>query len=586
MKKIFIFFSVSETTKKHLAALFLYSLLAYVLLSPTGSGKFIPKTQDAATHIAAIVQSKAALQEGQFPLRTAPLEYKGWKYPKFQFYGPTLYFFTSIINSIIAPNNPYITFKIILFLSFWLGGFFLFRLSLFFTRHFSASVLAGFAYMAAPYFIIDAHWRYALAEVLGLGVIPALLFYNLKLFLNPDFSLKDWLLSSFFCYCLMTIHLISFVNTSLFFGIFILSLLNSNNWNGLFRIATAYLWGCLLGAWFLAPIFFDADSFSITRHVSDTLMKFNWLTPLQRLLSITSSSPQYPHPGNLSGPFYPAIGWPLLIGFMICLFGTFCGKMKPYTSLVLKLMLLFLLAIFMTWSPFDFWKYLPKVLTISQYTYRLLLEALWIGALLMGFALSVILEEKMSEWLIIPLGIWLIGLSSASWLAYYPHSTINVEKIIEYPFLGYHQHSERNYLISPLSKLGKSAIPPSTSIQTTQEFCQQKHSIIQCSLPTAFPGGLTQLPILYYPHLLTISVDGKKFSYYPTTYKNQNIHLVLAGLNLSPGAHTVLVEFTGISWANKLSLIMWILSGVIGVILLGFRFTSIVHRSKRFSPPL
>jgi hypothetical protein len=567
MRKLCADISISDIMQKHLAAFCIYCLLAFALLSPTGSGKFIPKEQDSQTHISAIVQSKASLQEGQFPLRTASIEYNGWGYPKFQFYGPTLYFLTGIIYSVITPDNPYVTFKIILFLSFLLGGFFLYRLSLFFTQHFSASVLAGFAYMAAPYFLIDAHWRYALAEVFGLGIVPILLFYTIKLFFNERFSLKDWLLSGFFCYCLMTTHLITFVNTSLFVGLFILLLTNTKNLEGLCRTATAYLWGCLLGAWFLAPIFFDSQSFCITRHVSDTLMSFNWLTPLQRLFSITSFPPQDPSPGNLNAPFYPAIGWPLLMGFTICLFGVFCGKMKPYTALVIKLLGLFLLALFMTWSPLNFWQYLPKVLNISQYTYRLLVEAIWIGALLLGLALSIVLEEKMSNWLIIPLGIWLIGLSSASWLMHYPQKTLNVNTLIQRPFLGYSQHSEIGYLVSPFSKLGKSAIEPSISIQTTKSFCQRNHALIRCELPASFAGGLTQFPVLYYADLLTISVDNKKFPYYPTLNDNRSI---LVGIILSPGKHTLVFEFTGISWANKISVIAWILS-LGGLIILTIR---------------
>lgn len=572
------YFSVSEAMQKNLAVFFLYCLLALALLSPTGSGEFIPKEQDSQTHIAAIVQSKSSLQEGQFPPRTAPLEYNGIGYPKYQFYGPTLYSLTGVIYSVIAPDNPYVTFKIILFLSFLLGGFFLYRLSLFFTHHFSASVLAGFAYMAAPYFLIDAHWRYALAEVFGLGIVPILLFYTIKLFFNKKFSLKNWLFSSFFCYCLMTTHLITFVNTSLFIGLFILLLSDKKNLRGLCRTATAYAWGCLLGAWFLLPIFFDSQSFFIARHVSDTLMSFNWLTSLQRLLSITSSLPQAPHPGNLSGPFYPAVGWPFVIGFTICLFGIFCGKMKPYTTLVIKLMLLFLLALFMTWSPVNFWQYLPKVLNISQYTYRLLAEIIWIGALLLGFALSAILEEKISEWLIIPLGILLIGLSSASWLVRYPNKALNVDTIIQHPFLGYSQHSEKSYLISPQSKVGKSAIEPAISVETTQAFCKRSNAAIHCDLPTSFSGGFTQFPALYYTDLLNVLVDNKNVAYKPTVYDGK---VILVGINLSPGSHVLDFEFTGISWANKISLVAWILS----VVSLFILFTTMMLRKYTQKAP-
>ncbi len=564
MKKLYAYFTVSETFKKNLTILFLYALLAFALLSPTGSGEFIPTSQDSATHIAAIVQGKAAMEEGQFPLRTAPIEYHGWGYPKFQFYGPTLYFITSLLCSVVSPDNPYIAFKIILFLSFWLGGVFLYRLSLFFTNHFSAAVLAGFAYMAAPYFLIDAHWRYALAEVLGLGIVPLVLYYTLQLFINEQFSLKNWLFSSISWYCLMTIHLVTFVNTSFFTGLFILLLSGRYSLIPLCRVGTAYVWGCLLGAWFLIPLYSDSHYFYITRHLSETLMPHNWLTSLPRLFSITSLTPKHPHPGNMSGPFYPALGWPLLMGFIICVFGVFCGKMKPYTALISKLIGLFLLALFMTWSPINFWQYLPKLLSISQYSYRLLAEEMWISALLLGFALSFILEKRNSDWLIIPLGIWLIGLSSASWLTCAPQNTINVHTIMQHPFLGYHHTKEINYLVSTHANIKQSIVSPEVPVNDSKILCKRNHARIYCRLPSSFTGGLTQFPVFYYPHLLTVLADNQETSYVPTRFNKKSL---LVGLYLSPGEHTIVFEFTGISWANTLSATIMIISSIIFIVL-------------------
>lgn len=575
---------ISQNSQQHLTAFFLYSLLAFALLSPTGSGHVIPRQQDAKTHIAAIVQGKMAMQEGQFILRTAPKEYHGWGYPKFQFYGPTLYFVTSLLYSAIAPDNPYVTFKIIIFISFLLGGFFIYRLSWRLTKHFSASVLSGFAYMAAPYFLIDAHWRNALAETLGLGILAVVLYYTIQLFLDKNFSIKNWLLTSFSWYFLMTVHLITFINSALFIGIFIILLSYKKNLIPLLRVATACAWACLLGAWFLAPIFWESSLLHIGRHLTETLMDSNWLTTLPRLLSITSmpSGLANLHPDHLAGPFYPAVGWPFLIGFTLCLFGVFAGRMKQNTALIIKLMFLFLLALFMAWSPVDFWQYLPKMLTVSQYSYRLLAQLIWISALLLAFALSMLLEEKRSDsdsnWLVIPLGILLIGLSSASWLELPALKTKNIHAIMQNPYLGY-RHLESNYLIS----LNTSAIPPQAqlqpdiSVKKVVPFCQRIHAITRCHLPESFSGGLTQFPVLYYPdNLIAVSLDNQQPPYFATHYYDPHVkknQYMLVGLSLPPGKHIISFEFIGISWANKISCITLLLSGllILGAVLLSFR---------------
>ncbi len=569
---------IQNSRKQHLITLFIYCIISLILLYPASTGKVIPKPQDEKTHIAAIVQAREAMKEGQFPLRTAPIEYHGRGYPKFQFYGPSLYQLTSIIYSVIAPNNPCISFNIILFLSFLCGGFFIYRLVWQLTQRFSASLLSGFAYMVSPYFLVDAHWRHSLTETLALGILAAVLYYTFQLFFNEKFSIKHWLLSSFWWYLLITVHIVTFVNFSLFIGLLILlSLHNKKTLIHAFYVGTAYIWACLLAAWFMAPAFLDSSLIRIGRQLTDTLLDSTHLTSLPRLLSFSWTAASEASPYSIAA-FYPAIGWPFLIAFLLCFIGVCFGKMKKNTFMVIKLLLLFILAFFITWSPFDFWPYLPKVFTISQYTYRLLAQIIWIGSLLLGFALSMILKEKVSSWFAIPVGIILIGFCSFSWLEIPPQKMMSVQLLMQDPHLGYFGE-ERNYLISVNTKEipHDMQIHPTISVKELESFCHRNHGNIQCDLPSSFTGGIAQFPVLYYPDLLAVFVDRQSSSYFPTFFDNgtfsknasapkQKSSYLLVGLSLSPGKHAIVFEFTGLTWANKVSLITIILSILIIIV--------------------
>src|SRR5437588_9219854 len=69
-----------------LSLLILYALLALALLFPFRSGK-LAEAGDIINHVAGIIEAKAALLEGQFPLRVAPHQVGGMRYPLFQYYG-------------------------------------------------------------------------------------------------------------------------------------------------------------------------------------------------------------------------------------------------------------------------------------------------------------------------------------------------------------------------------------------------------------------------------------------------------------------------------------------------------------------
>jgi hypothetical protein len=93
-------------------------------------------------------------------------------------------------------------------------------------------------------------------------------------------------------------------------------------------------------------------------------------------------------------------------------------------------------------------------------------------------------------------------------------------------------------------------------VEETQKFCTQQHSVIVCKLTiVSNAGGMVQLPLLYYPKMLKIKVDGTDVAY---SGVKQGLDFLLAGIILAPGSHEVRMGFQGIAWANWCGLIAWI----------------------------
>lgn len=558
--------------RKHWGVFLLYLLLAISLLAPIASSRYAPAGQDWSTHIGLIAQASMAEKEGQFPVRTMPWEFHGVHPATYQFYGPSLYAVGGYLCSHLSPRNPYVIYKILATLSLLLGGFFIYRLSLKWTKSFPAAVLSGFSFMAAPYFLIDINARGALAETVALGVIPFVLYYTYALFSEKNFSIKYFILSSLMWYLLMTTHVVTFVNSSLFIGLFFLLLSGKKELTRLCRVGFAYVWACLMGAWFLVPLISKAPFLQIAQSgvaSSKLLMSANIMTYFSKLLSITALSAVEQGIYGVSEirlPFYPGIGWPMLMGLMVCVYYVY--KKKVENTYVKKLLLLFALAFIATWSPVDFWQYLPQKLVISQYSYRFLAQIMWIGALLLGWALMLLINNENKErpishvWMIL-LGIWVIGSSNASWLTAHYNASVYVGDIVPSPTMGY---GNKDYLMNPSKIQSDELLMPSWSASKVTAYCHPIENGVACDLPSSFTQGIVQLPTAYYPDLLNIKVDGKRTSYSPTLPNEESV--VLVGLPVSAGVHHITAQFVGCSWANKVSVIMVIMSSLLLLVLL------------------
>jgi uncharacterized membrane protein len=130
----------------------------------------LPITKDYINHLAAITQAKIALTEGQFPLRVAPLEWAGWRYPFFQFYSPTSYTIAGMLYYWLPISNPFVIYKLTIWLALILGEIYMYRLATWLIQSRAAGILASVVYLCAHYNIFVINFFGAFNEAIALGI--------------------------------------------------------------------------------------------------------------------------------------------------------------------------------------------------------------------------------------------------------------------------------------------------------------------------------------------------------------------------------------------------------------------------------
>lgn len=649
---------------------FFFAFIAAALLAPIASENFIPNLADYMNHLAAIIQAKTALAEGQFPLRVAPYEQSGWRYPFYQFYSPTTYTFAGLIYLWLTPANPLIAYKITMWCAIVAGGLYMYRLANWFIHSVPAAVLAGVVYIYAPYYIIIVNHLGSINETVALGILPAALYYTLQRYYYPNKS-KILIQMGLVWYLLITTHIVTFVYTSLFVGILLLLITykNHRHWKNLVSVGLAYGLGCLLAMWFLAPVGLLEKYFIVGETYSDASY-LNLFHPLLSHLLFSAAATTSGYRSALL-TIHPSVGWPILIAVALCCYGLF----KHQTSgsrradyWMPAFLVLFFISFMMVWSPFDFWKWMPQPLLVAQHSWRLLAQVIWVGALLFAWAICWLFKNRLDIQHII-LGTLLIVLSTNSWFPVAQNAQVTLVNFIKNPMLIYNQHSYSlnfekyknlvgnidNMLIDPNAylklnvpytisrallgytndpsvvlqaqipaKMGGShlqllaeinGIPvgmreiktglfkweiPLVSTDTTgkkltllfkiqdsdkqklpadfgipidsiiltgfmkpaekldvaqmQPYCQQKNTVTDCKLNVPSSIHLLELPVLYYPNLLSVKVNGVSVSYQGVL----NHGYLMTGIVPQAGKiNSIQVRFRGLLWANIVSWVAW-----------------------------
>ncbi len=659
-----------------LFALFFYSLLAAVILAPVNLINAIPNTHEFVATVAAIIQAKMALSAGQFPLRTMPLEYSGWFYPFYQFYAPSVFTFAGCVYKWLTPASPMLALKFTLWLSLTLGGFFMYRLAYWLVHSIPAAFLAGIIYLSTPYMIISVDRLGNLGEVAALGLLPAVLYYTIARFYFPDKN--SLLVKAGICwYLLITTHIVTFVYTALCIGLLLLliTLKNPRHARNLICAGIALFLACLLAMWYLAPVAMFEKYFVISTTYQDASDITKFHPTLSNLLFSAASNTT--NVKNTIEALHPAVGLPILFSALIACFALYsqskAGKRRADYWLP-SLLILFLFTFCMAWSPINFWRWLPSVFLVGQYSWRLLSQVSWLGALLSAWAFCWLFKKNVDARHLV-IGTLIILVSTSAWYPQTEDATLNASSFFRNPLMTYNRNAYKinfikypqfvdriasslvasdtlktnsDYLITkPLlqfaanpiielrsqfspnyanrrlhliayandNELGRAditagaidwkidmqasknkftdpaalrlkfvlqndrnetldeALPLQTLVLTgflpakeimrvaqVQPFCQVAGNDSTCNI--AVPAGINflVLPAMYYPKMLKITLNDKPTAYQSIMYEGS----LLAGIIPNAGANNkIQIEFTGLAWANWVSICAWVLVGLL-----------------------
>lgn len=420
---------LTNTIKKYFAIFILYSLLAASFLSPLASNVAMPAVTDLISHANLVMLGSKALKEGQFPLRVAPgMRDNLFFYPQFQFYSPLVYLITGYIYQIFTPSNPYTAIKLVIWFGLVISVFYMFFLIKQINGDIAAAILSGIAYMAGSYFLTNILVRGDFTESVAQSMLPAVLYYCCQPFLRNQLTVINFFITALVWSLLALTHLITFINASLTIILFLCLFKMEKRLEKLIWSGLAYIFSFLLAAWYLGPIILSHSLLKISYSLNDSYVT-NFLTLFQNLIAFFTNSLS-PLTSTRTGPDFilnpvlcPSVGLTVLLAVGFCSYMIWLHSNKDILNnrrLIKLLLIIFYLCFFITWSPVDFWKYVPKILVVEQFSYRFAAQTLLFGAFLIGLSINYLSKEKNSIPTLI-LGIIVICFSSSSWLvASYP----------------------------------------------------------------------------------------------------------------------------------------------------------------------
>jgi 6-pyruvoyl-tetrahydropterin synthase-like protein len=383
---------------RRLALTAFFALIATGLMAPLASNAFVPDFMDLPGHIGAAWQARLALDEGQFPLRVAPLEREGRRYAQFQLYGQLPYTAAALLQKLALPDSPeapYVALKAVVWASLLMGGLHMFLLARYLGARDAASLVAGVAYMAAPYLLVNLHARGAVPEGIAQGLLPVALYHLLRFVAGGGRG--RFAKATLAATAVLLTHLITFTYSLAAAGLLILLLSRARIVRRLARGAAVAAGTLVLCWYFVAPILALRGSLGIARGARGFMAHFVWLTPIPSLLSPSSVPPVPTGAMNLPPSIHPALGLVSVAGALLAAALWLRLVPAPPTRALRRfapaLLFVFALGLLLAWSPVDVWSHLPDIFSLAQFTYRLITLTMWSGALLLALALGAVLPR-------------------------------------------------------------------------------------------------------------------------------------------------------------------------------------------------
>jgi hypothetical protein len=325
---------------------------------------------DALTHAELGAAAAGAMQEGQFPIREVPRlnHHRVERDPSFQFYAVLPYTVAGLFGLAgLDPHHALVLAVVVTFLVGYLGTFLLCAEV---GAEPTGATLGAAIFTLAPYHLTDWFGRAAFPELVSFGVLPWTFWASWRL--ARRFDALRVALAGIAWAALVLSHNIFHVWTVPLLG----ALITWEAWVGEQRdlrpwnIVPGYLLGLGLSLFFFAGPLLLGSSLA----VAGTATPFSdaIFSTLPIVLSpVWARVPE----AVLSPNIGLQIGWPCLAGLVAFVAG------RRVASLRSGFALLFLITLFMVWSPVDFWRYLGPF-TVIQFPYRLLAYGTLFGSVL------------------------------------------------------------------------------------------------------------------------------------------------------------------------------------------------------------
>jgi hypothetical protein len=236
------------------------------------------------------------------------------------------------------------------------------------------------------------------------------------------------------------------------------------------------------------------------------------------------------------------VGWPLLAGMALAGYQALVAHQGSRRSRrhVVRLSVFAALAFLLTWAPLDFWRWLPDVFSCALFTYRLLTFVVLWGCLLLALALGSTFGRGMrvehATACLLVLGLFVGPYVSTRRAT----ASVTLAGEIAHPDMGRGGGNDVFRLTTPAQVPSQL---PLVKADVTRRQTVFGHPTV-CRVAVA-QRSLAQLPVLYYPHVLHVCIDGQE-----ALYRSVGRYVAV---ELPIGEHTIAVRFIGIRWANKLT---------------------------------
>ncbi|MFA4827228.1 MAG: hypothetical protein WC596_03205 [Candidatus Shapirobacteria bacterium] len=476
-------------------------------------------------HVFRLQQLDICVHDGQIPCRYVPDGGFGYGYPLFNFYSPLPYAIGEIFH---FAGFPYIdSIKLVFILTSFIRPVGIFLLSsLFFGP--GGGLVSAILFSLAPYQAINSYVRGALAENLGLALLPFVFYFSIK---------KKYLLYALFLAFLALSHNLTLLYVA---PLLILTHLIFFRSKIISFIKYSFL-GFLLSVFFVLPAFFEKQ---FTTVATMTQGYFYYIIHFVTLKQLFINHNDWGFGASLWGPIDDMsfqlgyLQWfiPLIIIFYLIL--NYKTKIKN-KYLIITFFFVGLFSLFLTHNKSTFiWQHI-SLLPFYQFPWRFLAPAVFSFALISGFLLQIKFFKKYRYLTVLSL-LFLVLLLNFSFFKediWFPYLT-DQQKLSPANVIAQSDAGLKDYWpVFSKNFPNYFAKGPEVIAGTAQivSFSKNSHSATG-KIIVSSDNAFINLPVVYFPNF-SLKVDN-----IPSPYVVDH-DLGLITLNLSSGTHSFYLSF-------------------------------------------